>query len=242
MSISVDDMLRAEIAPQKRLRAAINLANPLLAQGSAEAPRGISVDLAAEIGRRLGVEVEYVALNAAGTVVEALKSGECDVAFMASDPARASDFSFSPAYFLIEGTYLVGAPSALAQADDVDQASRRIAATKGTAYAQYLARALKSAELLAVDDAFATFRADEAEAVAGIRQALNSYAAAHSDVQVLPGRFMEIYQVIALPVGRERAALFVEELIEELKSSGFVRASLDRSGHPDVLLAPPAAL
>jgi polar amino acid transport system substrate-binding protein len=241
MSVVVDDQLRSGIAPAGRLRAAINLANPLLAQGTAEALRGVSVDLAAEFGRRLDVPVEYVAFDAAGKVVEALKNGTCDIAFMAADPSRAADFLFSPPYLLIEGAYLVEARTTLSSPAELDAAGRKIAATKGTAYAQYLARNLKQAELVLSDDAFASFRAGGIDAVAGIRQPLVSYAAVHPDVRVLAQRFMEISQVVALPAGKPQAASFVRTTIEELKASGFVRGALDRSGHADALVAPAAS-
>ena len=51
-----------ELAPTGKLRAAINFGNPILATrdpATGEA-RGTSVDLARELGRRLGVPVELV--------------------------------------------------------------------------------------------------------------------------------------------------------------------------------------
>jgi polar amino acid transport system substrate-binding protein len=173
-------------------------------------------------------------------VVEALKDGTCDIASMAADPSRAADFLFDPPYLPTEDAYLVGARTTLSSPADVDAAGRKIAATKGTAYAQYLARNLKQAELVLSDDAFASFRAGGIDAVAGIRQPLVSYAAANPDVHVLAERFMEISQVVALMGGKLRAAGFVGATIEELKASGFVRGALERSGHADALVAPAA--
>ncbi|ADH89934.1 extracellular solute-binding protein family 3 [Ancylobacter novellus DSM 506] len=169
------------------------------------------------------------------------KDGTCDIAFRAAYPSRAADFLFSPPYLLIEGAYLVEARMTLSGPAEVDAAGRKIAATKGTAYAQYLARNLKQAEFVLSDDAFASFRAGGIDAVAGIRQPLVSYAAANPDIRVLAERFMEISQVVALTRGKLRAAGFVGVTIEELKASGFVRGALDRSGHADVLVAPAAA-
>src|SRR5258708_31816155 len=52
----------AELAPDGRLRAAINFGNPVLATRDAATgePRGVSVDLARELGRRLGVPMTLV--------------------------------------------------------------------------------------------------------------------------------------------------------------------------------------
>jgi ABC-type amino acid transport substrate-binding protein len=44
-----------ELAPTGKLRATINLGNIVLAQGTPDAPRGITVDLARELALRLGV-------------------------------------------------------------------------------------------------------------------------------------------------------------------------------------------
>src|SRR5512137_928500 len=74
---------RSELAPTGKLRAAINFGNPVLVQKDPASgdPRGVSVDLARELGRRLGVPVELVTYDAAGKVFDALKTGAWDVAF-----------------------------------------------------------------------------------------------------------------------------------------------------------------
>ena len=81
----------ADLAPTGKLRAAINFGNPILATKDAATgePRGLSVDLSRELGKRLRVPVELVTYDSAGRVVEALKSGAWDVAYLAIDPARA---------------------------------------------------------------------------------------------------------------------------------------------------------
>src|SRR4030088_3469570 len=63
----------ADLAPAAKLRAAINFGNPILAiQDSRSGEvRGVSVDLARELARRLGVPMELVTFPAAGKVVEA---------------------------------------------------------------------------------------------------------------------------------------------------------------------------
>ena len=63
--MKIDPRLRQELAPTGRLRVAINYGNPVLAQRSQPAgqPEGVSVDLAVEVGRRLGVPVEFSTPN-----------------------------------------------------------------------------------------------------------------------------------------------------------------------------------
>src|SRR5262245_28009197 len=61
----------AELAATGKLRAAINFGNPTLAvKDPSGEPRGVSVDLAREAARRLGVPVELVQFDSAGKVVE----------------------------------------------------------------------------------------------------------------------------------------------------------------------------
>ena len=88
---------RTELAPSGKLRAAINYGNPILAtrdKATGEA-RGLSVDLAHELGKRLGIPVELVIYTAAGKVVEGIESGAWDIAFFAIDPVRSADTDFT---------------------------------------------------------------------------------------------------------------------------------------------------
>jgi polar amino acid transport system substrate-binding protein len=67
----------ADLASSGRLRAGINFGNPVLVQKNpaTDAPTGLAVDLAHELGRRLGMPVELVIFDAAGKMADAMKSG-----------------------------------------------------------------------------------------------------------------------------------------------------------------------
>src|ERR1700694_4214676 len=78
-----------DLAPTGKLRAAINLGNTVLAQGTPQEPRGITVDLARELAKRLGLALEMTTFDAAGKVFEALKAGSWDIAFLAIEPVPA---------------------------------------------------------------------------------------------------------------------------------------------------------
>src|SRR5438876_2859042 len=139
-----------DLAPTGKLRAAINLGNMVLAQkdpASGE-PRGITVDLARELGRRLGLPVELVPFDAAGKVFEALKAGAWDIAFLAIEPVRAAEIAFTAPYVIIEGVYMVPVSSPLRAVDQVDRDGVRIAVNKGSAYDLFLTRTLEHAQLV----------------------------------------------------------------------------------------------
>src|SRR5882724_6702853 len=118
----------------------------------------------------------------------------------------------------------------------------RIAVSRRSAYDLFLSRGyLKRATLIRAPTPPASmeqFAADHLEAVAGVKAALAQFAATHPGYRVLPGRFMVIEQAMALPRGRPLAARYLREFIDEMKASGFVATSLEKSGQKDAAVAP----
>jgi len=236
---------RSELAPTGKLRAAINFGNPVLAQKDPATgePRGVSVDMARELGRRLGVPVELVTFDAAGKVFAALKTGGWDIAFLAIDPARAAEIAFTAPYVVIEATYMVPVDSPLRTIEDVDRDGVRVAVGNKSAYDLYLTRTLKRAQLVRVPtspEAIDVFLKDKLEAAAGVKQPLLQFAKTNPNVRVMDGRFMVIEQAMGTPRGREAGARYLREFVEEMKASGFVARGLERSGQGDATVAPKA--
>ena len=235
----------SDLAPTGKLRAAINFGNPVLAAkdpSSGEA-RGVSVDLSRELAQRLGVPLEIVPYAAAGQVVEGLKSGAWDVAYLAIDPARAVDISYSAPYVIIEGAYLVPAASPIHANADVDRDGVRIAVGKGSAYDLFLSRELKRATIAhaptsqAVTDMFIAQKLDVA---AGVKQQLESDARRIAGLRLLEGRFMVINQAMGTPQGHDAGAKYLGEFVEAMKASGFVARSLAQNRIEGAMVAPPA--
>jgi len=229
---------RSELAPSGKLRVAINIGNPVLAEKdpSSGEPRGVSVDLARELGRHLDVPVELILYDAAGKVFDALKSGAWDIAFLAVDPARATEIAFTAPYVVIEGTYLVSTDSPLRSIQDVDRDGVRIAVGNKSAYDLYLTRMLRHATLVRVptsSDAIDVFMKDKLETVAGVKQPLLKFAKTHPGVRVMAGRFMAIEQAMGTPKGREAGILYLRKFVEEMKVSGFVARALEKNEQTD---------
>jgi len=108
MTMQPTPIVLSAFTPTGKLRASINLGNPILAcQGAGGSARGVSVDLAGELARRLGVALELVVVDAAGKSVDVVASEQADIGFFAIDPVRGADIAFSAAYVLIEGCYRV---------------------------------------------------------------------------------------------------------------------------------------
>src|SRR5262245_54733761 len=242
---SVPPEVIKELAPTGKLRAAINLGNPVLAQGSPQEPRGITVDLARELARRTGLALELVTFEAAGKIFEALKAGAWDIAFIAIEPVRAAEIDFSAPYVFIEGTYMVPKDSPLKEIADVDRPGVRIAVGRGSAYDLYLTRTIKHATVVRAHIGGSRamidlFLADKLEAAAGVKQPLIDYAKTNAGVRVMDGRFMVIEQAMGTPKGRPAAAGYVAAFVEDVKASGFVAEALKRSNQPSAQVAPPA--
>jgi len=237
------DVLK-DLAPTGKVRAAINLGNMVLAQKDPATgqPKGITPDLARELGRRLGVPVELVPFDAAGKVFEAVKTGALDVMFLAIEPVRANEIAFTAPYVLIEGVYMVPKDSKIASVADVDRDGTRIGVSRNSAYDLYLTRTLKHATLVRGDDGIALFVKDKLDAAGGVKQPLVAHAKTNPNVRILDGRFMEIRQAMGTPKGRgEAGARYLGAFIEEMKASGFVADALKRSNQPDAAVAPPAS-
>ena len=232
MSPAPESVVKA-LTPTGKLRAAINLGNPILAGKDAAtgAPAGVSVDLARELARRLNVAVELVPFDSAGKEVEAVSTNSVDIGFYAIDPKRGLDTLFTAAYIVIEGAYMVPSASPIQNNSEVDRAGNRVVVGLGSAYDLYLTRELKHAEIVRAPTSPAVvdvFIQQKCEVAAGVKQQLEADAKRISGVRLLPGHFMEIRQALATPKSREPAHAYLCDFIEEMKRSGFVAEALAR--------------
>jgi polar amino acid transport system substrate-binding protein len=240
----IDPEIVSTFTPTGRLRASINLGNPILANRdpSTGQPTGVSVDLAREFARRLEVEIELVVLDTAGKSVETVRSEQADVGFFAIDPLRGEGILFTAPYVLIEGSYLVRVDSPLQSNEEVDSPAHRVTVGAGSAYDLYLTRELKHAQIVRASSSPAvvdTFLAQGSDVAAGVKQQLESDAKRLPGLRLLPGRFMVIEQAMGTPKGRgQRAADCLSQFVEEMKVSGFVAAALNRHGILGAAVAP----
>jgi polar amino acid transport system substrate-binding protein len=237
---SVEDTVVGDLVPGGVLRAAINLGNPVLAQGTAGAPAGVTVDIARELGARLGVRVDLVCYDAARESLAAMVRADADICFLAIEPARAAEVAFTAPYVVIEGIYVVREDSGFTTPADVDRERVRIGVNEGSAYDLFLSRTLRHAAVVRAPDGLGVFREQGLEAGAGISQVVSDFAARTAGFRVIDERFMQIRQAVG--VARTHApgtVRFLAAVIEELKASGFISDALRRSGQDSALAAPP---
>ena len=237
----------SDLAPTGKLRVGINYGNPVLAtKDPANGDlRGVAVDLARELGKRLNVPVELVAFESAGKMFDAVQAGAWDAAFLAIDPGRADAIDFTAPYIEIEGTYLVPAGSPLRAIADVDREGVRIGISSKSAYDLFLSRSIRHAELIRAPDpkgAFELILAGKVDVVAGVRQHLVANVEKLAGSRVLDGRFMAIQQALGIVKGRTTGARYLREFIEEAKASGLVAEAIERAGVGGVSVAPRATV
>ncbi|WP_016833638.1 transporter substrate-binding domain-containing protein, partial [Herbaspirillum lusitanum] len=200
----------ALFAPGGTLRASINLGNPVLASVDPNTgkPVGVSVDLAAELARRLGVPLQLVAVKSAGASVENIEQDKADIGFFAVDPKRAQEISFTGPYVLIEGYYAVRADSPITTNTQVDQPGITVAVGNGSAYDLFLTRELKSATIVRIPTSPAVvqgFLDQNLSVAAGVKQQLEHDAAKAGGLRILGQRFMVIRQAMGVPKARGEA-------------------------------------
>jgi polar amino acid transport system substrate-binding protein len=229
-----------DLTPAGPLRAALNLNNQVLVQGTPAAPRGVTVDLANEVAARLGVGVEFRCFDGARESFEATAAGQADICFLAIEPARAAAITFTAPYVLIEGVYAVPAESPLTTVAEVDRPGVRIGVKHGSGYDLFLTRTLRHATVVRGTEGTEAFVTGSLEAAAGVREPMTEWVTAHPEYRLIDGRFMEIPQAVGTTKARRpETARFLHDLVEELKASGFVADALRRSGQT-APVAPPA--
>jgi len=232
------------IAPTGKLRASINVGNPILANKDPVSgkPFGVSIDLANAFAKQLGLEIELVVFDSAGKSVEAVTQEQADIGFFAIDPLRGEGITFTAAYVLIEGSYLVKNDSPIQQNDQVDSKGNRIVVGKGSAYDLFLAREIQSAEIVRAPTSptvVDVFLEGAYEVAAGVTQQLQADAIKNPGLRLLPGRFMVINQAMGLPKSRgEEAALLLSQFVEEMKANHFVAEALKKHHIQGASVAP----
>ena len=232
--------------PTGKLRASINLGNPILANKDPATGQlfGVSIDLARGFAKLLGVDIELVVFDAAGKSVDAVRDEQADIGFFAIDPLRGEGISFTAPYVLIEGSYLVSESSPLQSNDEVDRLGNRVAVGEGSAYDLFLTREFKQAEIVRAPTsptAVDVFVEQKLEVAAGVMQQLEGDLKRFPGHRLLPGRFMIIRQAMGTPKSRgDEAAKFLAQYVEEMKASGFVGDALNRHGIKGASVAPSA--
>jgi polar amino acid transport system substrate-binding protein len=235
---------QSALAPTGTLRAVYLDGNPAQAvrDSATGESRGVAIDVARELARRLGVEVRLTAVQGPQNVIETVQRGEADIGFVAYNPERAGPVEFSRTYMLVQQTFLVRESSAIKSVKDIDRPDLKIGAGRGDSIALYLARTLKQAQLVQVDSGLNEARqmvvAGTLDAMGANRQRLTDALRGASGLRVLPDDLYGVEQSIIVPAGKPDVLKAVNQFIDAIRSSGFLRSSIEKSGVIGIAVAP----
>jgi polar amino acid transport system substrate-binding protein len=193
------------------------------------------VDLAREFARQRGVGVVLVGVQTPQNVIDAVRAGQADIGFVAYNPERAGAVEFSRPFMLVQQSFLVKQDSPIRSVKEIDQPNLKIGARTGDSMALYLARTLKQARLVEMtesngNEAVRALAAGEVDAFGSNRQRLSDAMRAAPGLRLLSDDLYGVEQTIIVPVGNRERLNTVNEFLDEVRRSGFLAASIARSG------------
>jgi len=235
-----------ELTPTGKLRAAIAYGPAYSAlytvkDNATGKYRGVTIDLATELAKKLGVPLEFVPYLASGEIQASASSGVWDVTFMPVDEERKKFVDFGNAYHLLQSTYLVAPGSAIKSVADANKAGVRVCGVKDTATFRANSRASPNATQIALagpDDAIEMMLAGKCDAIALGRESLTGILGKIPGSRILDDAFLNSTTAIAVPKNKPAALAYVNAFIEEAKASGLVRRGFDGVGLTGSIVAP----
>ena len=189
------------------------------------APKGVSVDLAHELGKALGKRV-VIQNTAFDGLIPALKSGKIDLILssMTITDERRQSVDFSDPYLSTGLCLLVGKNSPVNGVQDLDKAGITVAVKKGTTGHTYATRNLKNARLLVLDkEAAAVLEVVQGKADAFIYDQMSTYQnwKKHPDTtRALLNPFQKEQWGIALRKGDDQLKTRINQFLKEFRAKG----------------------
>ena len=227
----------ADLAPTGTLRAAFLGANPVQARPGSKPGEytGVVPDLVAELARKLGVPYKLIPAPNARGVMDAVKSHEADIGFLAFDESRAREVDFSKPYALMYNAYLVRADSPLMKSADVDRAGIKVGAVKGQSQEIYLSETIRNAKMIALPkepsdpELEAMMLKGDFDAFGENRERAEGTASHTPKLRALGDNFSFVGQAFVVDKGGQAKIADLNAFVDETLASGLVKNSLDRA-------------
>ena len=233
-----------DLAPTGTLRAAYLGTNPAQAMHdpSTGEIRGPAYELARELAGRNNVPLEFTPIASPPAVIEAVKSGEADIGFVAYEATRLGTVEFSQTYMLVRQSFLVLDGSPIKAINDIDRTGQKIAGTVNDSITLCMKRILKQATLVELENN--TVELSEAlttrtiDAFGANRQRLTALSTVTPDTRLLPDNLFNVPQNIVVPKDRPAVLAAINALIDDVRVSGFLQRAIERGGATGVAVAP----
>ena len=233
------------LAPSGTLRAAYIVTN--VAQARLNPANGtisgVIADVARELGRRAAVPVNIMPLPTATAVLDAVRNGQADLGFVAPNPERTGVVLYSQTYMLVQQSALVRADSPLRSVEELDRPGQVIGANTDDSVGVWLKQRLTAAKVretpdYSLRDAVQWLQNGEVVAFAGGRQRLSSGTRDAPGLRMLDDNFYGVPQAVAVPLDHQDRLQLVNATLADMRSSGFLAASVARSGIEGLTVAP----
>jgi polar amino acid transport system substrate-binding protein len=237
----------ADLAPTGTLRAAFLGTNPVQARTDPKTGEvtGPIADLVRELAGRLKVPFRLIPAQNAQRVIAHVQDGTADIGFIAYEEARAREVEFAGPFAVMYNTYLVLDSSPLRSVEDFDRDGLTAAAVRAQTQDVYLSANLKRARVKPMEsqppqvEMERMLAAKEVDAIAlNTQRAVEAVAAAKTRLRALTGSYVAVEQSFVVKKGDAANARMLDAFVDELRASGFIRASLDRAQLQTVGVAP----
>ena len=236
----------ADLAPTGTLRASFIATNPV--QGrvdpSTKEATGPAPDLVRELARRLGVKYEVLPLLDAGAVLESVRSGKADIGFLAVEAERATLVDFTDPYIDSGAAYAVRADAPFQKSADVDRQGVTVGGIAGQSPEVYVREHLKAAKVISLPSvppnaALGKMLLDRKfDAFAANRTRMEEMVREVPGLRVLADDYMVTGQAIVVPKGNTARRMAVNRFLADVRKSGFVKSSIDKSKVAGVKVSP----
>ena len=204
---------------------------------------GISYDLARDLARRANVDLVFEPRPGIQPVIDAVRTNEAEIGFLANDPSRRGPVLFSRTYLRNPQSAIVPTTTSLQSAAptgpipalaDLDRPGHRIAAGRTDSVGLHLARTLTQATFVPLDDvsvpALTTlFAAGTIDAFCASRLRLRQLAAAIAGLRVLPGSLLGVPQAIIVPANAPARLAAIDTFLLAVRDNGLLQAAITRS-------------
>jgi polar amino acid transport system substrate-binding protein len=219
------------LVPTGKLRLAVVQHPGFLAHGSP--PAGLGVDLGGAVASRLGVPLVTTTYPDPGSVLAAAQTPGWDIALIPVTPSTSAAVNFAAQVLLVPHALLVRRGLTASTMAETDQPGVKIAVMAGSGDQNALAAVVKHAKIVPVasdDAAMAMLSAGQVDAIVAPRFDLAQETTQVPGSHPLTDDFFVPAIGIAVTKGHSSALAYLSELVEQLKASGVVKATIDKAG------------
>lgn len=224
---------KAELTPTGTLRVALLAPNPLLVTQNTPpgVVKGVAVDIAGNLARRLGVAMTPVLYPSVAALMEGTLKREWDITFLPVDPQRAAAMNFTAPLMYSESTFLVPAGSTANGVADLDRTGMAIVAVARSTHEAWLRANLRSATIVSASSPAAArqmLKEGKVDAYASLTSVLAEASREIPGSRLLAGSFSDSPIAMAVIKVRPSADAFAYEFIEQVKASGAIQDAIAR--------------